>query len=420
MKPFPDPFLIECLRGSLQGRKILLGVSGSIAAFKACDLVRFLRAAGAEVQVVLTESAEKFVTSLTLETLSGRSVLRSMWETGGQGTHHIETARWAELAIVAPATANTLARLAHGLADDLLSTELLAYQGPLLVAPAMNPVMYAHPATQANLALLRSRGVEVLGPVSGLMACGEVGEGRMLEPLELALACAEAFFAPQRGEKVLVTLGPTRSRLDPVRYLTNRSSVKMGSAMVWELARQGFSVEAVCGPIDVELPRSGVRVVRVETAHEMRERALQVWSECVGLVASAAVLDFGVAEVAEHKLKKTAGTPSVTWQASPDVLAELGALKRKGQWILGFAAETQEALEYGRAKLSAKNCDAVFVNDISRAGQGFESDTNAGFLVTRDGVEEFTLRSKPELAHALVNRMGQVRRERSDVVPQTH
>jgi phosphopantothenoylcysteine decarboxylase/phosphopantothenate--cysteine ligase len=286
----------------------------------------------------------------------------------------------------------------------------------------MNPVMYAHAATQANIALLRSRGVQVLGPASGLMACGEVGEGRMLEPLELAIACAEPFFEPARGEKVLVTLGPTRSRLDPVRYLTNRSSGKMGASMVWELARQGYEVEAVCGPIDVELPRRGVRVTRVESAQEMREAALSVWPGCRGLVASAAVLDFGAAEVAEHKLKKTSGAPAVEWVPSPDVLAELGGQKRAEQWILGFAAETQGALDSGRAKLSAKNCDAVFVNDVSRAGQGFESDSNAGFLVTREGVEEFRLQSKPELARTLVARMGvtrESRRERSDVQP-TH
>jgi phosphopantothenoylcysteine decarboxylase/phosphopantothenate--cysteine ligase len=420
MKPFPDPFLIECLRGSLKGRKILLGISGSIAAFKACDLVRFLRAAGAEVQVVLTESAEKFVTRLTLETLSGRPVLCSMWETGGRGTHHIELARWADLAIVAPATANTVARLAHGRADDLLSTELLAYQGALLIAPAMNPAMYAHPATRANLETLRARGVEILGPSLGLMACGEHGEGRMLEPLELAIACAGALFAPAREETVLVTLGPTLSRLDPVRYLTNRSSGKMGAALVWELAREGYAVEAICGPVQVVLPSRRVRVTQVESAQQMRERALEVWPKCTGLVAAAAVLDFGAAESAEHKLKKQAGAPAVSWQASPDVLAELGRLKRKDQWILGFAAETQGAIDSGRAKLSAKNCDAVFVNDVSRAGEGFESDTNAGLLITRQEVREFFLQTKPELARMLVSHMVADRKDQRVDVSTRH
>lgn len=398
-----SPSLRENLKTVLAGKRVLLGVSGSIAAFKACDIVRGLKDCGATVRVVLTESAEKFVTPLTLETLSGQPVLTSLWG-GPLGTHHIDTARWADVVCVAPATASTIARLALGLANDLLSTELLAFTGPVLIAPAMNPAMYAHPAVQANIETLRARGTRLLGPTSGVTACGEEGLGRMLEPETIIEHIAETFYEKSNGRRAVITLGPTRSAIDPVRYLTNRSSGKMGAALAWAAARAGFSVTAICGPSEVPLPTNAT-IVRVETAREMFDAALEAWTKSHLFLAAAAVLDWDVANFSSRKLKKESGeNPSLDFAKNPDILAEACRARRPGQFVVGFAAETDDALNSGLKKLSAKGCDAVFVNDVSKPEQGFEVDQNAGWWITK-GEPKRPLELEPSSKVALATKI---------------
>jgi phosphopantothenoylcysteine decarboxylase/phosphopantothenate--cysteine ligase len=391
---------------SLKGKKILLGISGSIAAFKACDIIRLLKKCGAEVKVVLTDSAQKFVTPVTLETLSGNAVLSSLWGNSSdlaQGTHHIDTARWADLALVAPATANVIAKLANGLADDLLTTELLAFQGPILIAPAMNPVMYNHPATQANVAKLVSYGHRILGPTQGETSCGEEGLGRMIEPEQIVERVASAFYAPLNGKKMIINLGPTRSAIDPVRYMTNRSSGLMGAALCWEAVRRGYQVTAICGPVsnEVELP-SSCEVRRVVTAKEMADETLTRWPKADFLIASAAVLDWDVRNPAKQKLKKEEGAPRVQFDRNVDIVAAAGLSKKKTQYILAFSAETHNAIQFAVEKLASKGCDAIFANDVSIQGGGFESDRNGGWWISAKDTFEIPMTSKAELAGSLL------------------
>lgn len=407
-----NPFARDSIKASLEGKKVLLCVTGSIAAFKACDIVRGLRECGAIVRVVLTDSALKFVTKVTLETLSGQPVLTSLWEEGvvgeqgatRSGTHHIDTARWADVALVAPATANSIAKLALGLADDLMSTELLAFTGPLLVAPAMNPAMYAHPAVQANVHLLEERGTRILGPCVGVTSCGEEGLGRMIEPDEIVEAVAQSFYAPSNGKRILLTLGPTRSNVDPVRYLTNRSSGLMGASIAWAAVQRGYQVTAICGPSECALPR-GIEVVRVTTADEMADAALSRWTAHDAFVSAAAVLDWDVKEPRAQKLKKTAGAPSIELKPNLDILAAISKLKRRDQFVLGFAAETERPVEHALEKLEYKGCDAIFANDVSRADQGFESTMNSGWWITKARTVDIARGTKQEVAREIVSRI---------------
>ncbi len=393
---------------SLRGKRILLGVTGSIAAFKACDLVRYLRQCDAEVRVVLTESGEKFVTPLTLETLSGHRVLTSLW-TGELGNHHIDTARWADVALVAPATANTLAKLAHGIADDLLTTELLALKCPLAVAPAMNPAMFSNPATQANLSTLRARGVHVIGPVIGVTSCGEEGLGRMAEPEAILSYLARIVRCEdpnKKSKRALINLGPTRSPIDPVRYLSNRSSGKMGAALVWEAWLQGHSVTAVVGPVDVTLP-PGIQVIRTTTANEMLGACEAEFSLCDLFIASAAILDWEVEQVAGQKIKKGA-PPPLALRTNPDILATLAKQKQSHQRVVGFAAETEAVLSSAKAKLLQKNCDALFANDVSSGEQGFDRDLNGGWWITLQEATLVSTRTKTTLAAEMLRRIEQL------------
>ena len=408
-----NPFVLDNLRPALKDRKILLGISGSIAAFKACDIIRFLKSAGAEVRVVLTDSAQRFVTPVTLETLSGNPVFTSLWDQGnqggnsgvsGHGTHHIDAARWADLALIAPATANTLAKLALGLADDLLTTELLAFRGPVVIAPAMNPAMFEHPAVQANLDILRSRGAVIAGPVSGITSCGEEGPGRMLEPEDILPIVARALSRPQHGKRLLVTLGPTRSAIDPVRYVTNRSSGLMGAAIAWAAWREGYQVTVIAGPGDAPLP-PGITVHRIQTAQEMLARAAEEFEACDFFVSAAAVLDWDVESPSIEKLKKEEGAPSLSFVRNPDILATLAEKKRPDQFVLGFAAETRNIVEAGIHKRLSKNCDGLFANDVSLQSHGFESSQNGGFWITRDSIFEIGVRPKAELATLMIQLM---------------
>lgn len=397
-----NPFVRDNLENVLAGKKILLCVTGSIAAFKACDIIRYLRECGAVVRVVLTDSAQKFVTKVTMETLSGQTAFTSLWNDGAQGTHHIDAARWADLALVAPASANSIAKLALGLADDLMSTELLAFTGPVLVAPAMNPAMYAHPAVQANLRALESRGVRLLGPCSGITSCGEEGLGRMIEPEAIVEQVAQSFYAKATGKHVLITLGPTRSAIDPVRYLTNRSSGLMGAALAWAAVARGHKVTAICGPMEAALP-SAAQVIRVTTAQEMAEAALSRWAQCDIFLSAAAVLDWDIKSPQPQKMKKQAGAPALELKANVDILATISKQKRADQFVLGFAAETEKPIEHALEKLKAKGCDAIFANDVSKPHLGFESQLNAGWWITTSESAELEQGTKPALAAKLLS-----------------
>lgn len=384
--------------------KVLLGITGSIAAFKSVDLVRYLKDAGFEVQVVLTQNALKFVTPLTLETLTEKRVYHSLWDSDQPGTHHIQLARWADVLVVAPASAQTLFRLAQGSAEDLLSTEALAFQGPKIVVPAMNPVMWNHPATQRNIKTLQKDGWQVLGPEMGIMACGEEGLGRMVSPQEIFQKVLLTLRPPSNHKTAVITLGPTRSYLDPVRYLTNRSSGKMGAMLCWEAFRRGYSVEAIVGTTSVDLP-PGIKITSVSSNAEMIKAAQKAFFLCdVGdvFMSSAALLDWEVPKPSLEKLKKNAQKDFVLrLQKSKDLLKTLSSTsgKKKKPFVVGFAAETQNHLKNAQLKLQEKGCDAFFVNDVSRADRGFEADTNAGTWLTRKGDKvELGLSSKMELA----------------------
>jgi len=423
----PSEFWLESYRQFFKGRKILLGVTGSIAAFKSVDIVRLLKKCGAEVRVILTPNAEKFVTALTLDTLIGEktsSVFTSMWgeeatrgsgndDHGFAGSHansnprksgkieHIELAKWADAILIAPATANTIAKLANGAADDLLSTEVLASRAPIYLAPAMNPTMLTHPATQANLAKLASYGYQVLETAFGMHACGDEGEGRFLEPALILENLSAAFCEPKNTKTVLISMGPTRSYLDPVRYLTNRSSGKMGAALAFAATQKGYQVEIVTGPTDVPLP-SSAKVTRVSDTQEMADAVLHSFTRADYFFSTAAVLDFEFSETDTHKVKKeNLKNGTVLFAPTLDILKKAGELKRKNQFILGFAAETQDFIKNAQKKLVAKNCDAVFVNSVLDSTGGFEVDENAGFLVSANNTREFTTKSKPALAHEL-------------------
>ena len=386
---------------SLRDRHILLGVSGGIAAYKACELVRLLRRAGAEVQVVTTAAAERFVTALSLQALSGRPVRRDLFDEGAEAAMgHIELARWADAILVAPATADLMARLAQGRADDLLTTLCLASETPLLLAPAMNRAMWEHPATQDNAALLRRRGVALLGPEAGEQACGETGEGRMREPADLIADLARRFEnGSLAGLSVLVSAGPTREPIDPVRYLGNRSSGRMGYALARAARKAGARVTLVSGPVALPSPH-GVRVIPVETALEMREAVLAEAGSADVFIATAAVADYRVAEPLAHKHKRTQGPLRLELVQNPDILAEVAALP-DGPFTLGFAAETDDLERHAREKLERKGVDMIAANRVG-PGLGFGTADNALEVFWRGGHASLPRQGKDRLARALI------------------
>ena len=391
----------------LKGKRILLGVTGSIAAYKAVEILRELTKRGAGVQVVMTEAATKFVTPLTFETLSRQEVLLDMWSLAySHRIGHIEATARADLFVVAPATARTIARLALGLADDFLSCIYLASRCPILVAPAMDSDMFEHPALQENLKRLRDRGVHMVGPASGELASGLVGPGRLVEPPEIVEAIERilATAGDLADEVVLVTAGPTREPLDPVRYLSNRSSGKMGYAMAEAAAARGARVILVSGPTALTPPQ-GVDVIHVETAQQMHYAVLAKLTAATVVIKAAAVADYRPKQVAGRKIKKDEAVPQVTLEPTPDILAEVG--KRKGRRILvGFAAETEDLVENARRKLQRKNLDLMVANDVSQPGAGFDADTNAVKILDAQGkVEELPLQSKRSVADRVLDRV---------------
>ncbi len=362
--------------------RIALGVSGGIAAYKACEVVRGLYKAGAEVQVLMTRNAERFITPLTLQTLSGQRVLTDDWDDPGTIVQHIELSRDIDAMVVAPATANVLAKFARGIADDFLSTFYLAVTAPVVLAPAMNTRMLGHPATRENLAALERRGVQVVPPDSGWLAERESGPGRLAEPeviVEAALRAARRSSVLE-GRTIMVTAGPTREAIDPVRFVSNRSSGKMGYALAAAARRRGARVILVSGPVELP-PPFGVDVVRVETAVEMQQAVARHRPEVDTVFMAAAVGDYAPV-AAPSKIKKTGGALELKLEEGPDILAGLGA--SKGDLLLvGFAAETDDVLAHGQSKLERKNLDFIVVNDVSRADIGFESDDNAVTILGR-------------------------------------
>jgi len=391
-------------------RRILLGVTGGIAAYKSAELVRRLRERGAEVQVVMTAAATAFITPLTLQALSGRPVRTGLMDPQAEAAmSHIELARWADCILIAPASADFIARLAHGLADDLLSTVCLASEAPLVVAPAMNRVMWQHPATQANCAVLAARGVRLLGPAAGEQACGEVGAGRMLEPMALVEALKVTPPAVDlRGLTVLVTAGPTREPLDPVRFLTNRSSGKMGYAVAEAARDAGAEVLLVSGPVHLPAP-AGVICMRVETAEAMRAAVLQHIAAADLFIATAAVADYRPAMRAADKIKKNGEPLTLTLEPTPDILAEVAGQPER-PFTVGFAAETERLAEYAEAKRRRKNIDMIAANQVDDRGLGFDSDDNALTVFWEGGSLALTRQPKRALASALLaliaERMG--------------
>ncbi len=386
---------------TLQDRHIVLGVTGGIAAYKSAELVRRLRDAGAQVRVAMTAAAQAFVTPLTFQALSGNRVHTTLLDTDAEAAMgHIELARWADAVLVAPASADFLARLAHGLGDDLLATLCLATAAPIVVAPAMNRQMWAAPATAENVATLRRRGVRLLGPAEGGQACGETGPGRMVEPVDLVSGLS-ALFMPLllAGQRVVVTAGPTREPLDPVRFLTNRSSGKMGYAVAEAAAAAGAEVTLVSGPVALA-PPAAVRTVRVESAAEMLAAVLEAVPGTDLFIATAAVADYRPAEAAGQKIKKSAERLELRLERNPDILATVAALPER-PFCVGFAAETDNVVAYARGKLQAKGLDLVAANQVG-GGLGFDRDENALTLIWADGERVLPEAPKVALARSLI------------------
>ena len=393
----------------LTGKRIVVGVTGGIAAYKACDLVSRLKKRGAQVRVVLTEHACQFVQPLSFETLSGNPAYTDSFDRKYE-IGHVALAKWADLMLIAPATANCMAKMACGIADDLLSTTCLAVRCPVLVAPAMNSAMWRNPATQANLALLRSRGVRFVGPEAGHLACGDDDVGRMSEPEQIVEA-VEAILNPLRdleGLNVLVTAGPTVERIDPVRYITNRSTGKMGYALAEAARDRGANVTLISGPTRLTAPE-GVEFVRIESSAQICAAVLERGEKADVVIQAAAPADFRPKNVADRKIKKTGENMTLELEATTDIAAELGRRKQPGQILVAFAAETNDVMDNARGKLIKKNADLIVANDVSRSDAGFGVDTNVITLITAEDVRALEKMSKRAAAGAILSRVRELR-----------
>lgn len=388
----------------LEGKTILLGITGGIAAYKSCNIARLLQKRGARVKVVMSEHATEFVGPLTFRALTNEPVAVGLFDDPSDPIHHISLAQEPDLVVVAPATANIIAKMVNGIADDLISTTLLATPRPIVIAPAMNNGMWKAPATQANIASLRDRGVHVVGPGSGYLACGDVDTGRMSEPEDIVeVVCEVLNPAPQdlAGKRIVITAGPTHER-STVRFIGNRSSGKMGIALAREAARRGAAVTLVLGPTSLDVPR-GVECVRVQTAAEMLQTALSAFQTADAAICAAAVADYTPAAPADHKLKKTnERLDRIELVETVDILAELSRQKEE-RCVIGFAAETDNVVEYAQRKLARKGCDAIIANDVSRADSGFGTDTNKAWIVSTAGTQELPVLTKPQLADTILD-----------------
>lgn len=416
----------------LKDKNIILGVTGGIAAYKCVDLVSRLRKQGANVHVILTKGAQNFVTETAMREISGNPVVTSMWQEIQQyDVEHIALARLADVVLVAPATANVIAKCACGMADDMLTTTLLATKAPVFFAPAMNTNMYENSITQQNLHTLQERGCHIIDPAAGHLACGTSGVGRMPEPQELVEILAD-FFATGKelaeldevdsrqylaegldfsGLNILVTAAGTREPIDPVRYIGNRSSGKMGYAIAEAARDLGANVTLISGPSALT-PLAGVNFFKVESARDMRRLVLENFPESQIVIKAAAVADYRVKNVADHKIKKNDEELTLVLEKNPDILKELGQKKQKGQVLVGFAAETQNLIQYAQSKLEKKNLDMIVANDVSKPQAGFNVDTNLIKLLKRDGsIEELPLMSKKDLAYIILNHVMKIYRQ---------
>jgi phosphopantothenoylcysteine decarboxylase/phosphopantothenate--cysteine ligase len=398
--------------------KVALGVSGGIAAYKAAEIVRLLQERGIRIQVIMTRAAQEFVRPLTFAALSGEKVITDMFAGGNEqpnidsAVEHIAVAQSIDALLVAPATADVLARFAQGISSDFLSTLYLATTAPVVVAPAMNVNMWNHPATQANLDVLRRRGVRVVEPGEGYLACGMTGPGRLAENELIVAATLEALGASQElaGETVLITAGPTREKIDPVRYLTNRSSGRMGYALAEAALRRGARVLLVSGPTALT-PPGATELTRVESAEEMRQAVLRLLPQATIVVKTAAVADYRPKSTASQKIKRT-GPMSLELEPTADILSEV-ARHKQSQIVVGFAAETQNALENARKKLATKSLDAIVVNDVSREGVGFDSDRNAVTIITQHEVVDVPETTKWEVAQRVLDQVVRLRERKA-------
>ncbi|QTE68425.1 bifunctional phosphopantothenoylcysteine decarboxylase/phosphopantothenate--cysteine ligase CoaBC [Clostridiales bacterium] len=396
----------------LTGREIVLGVTGGIAAYKSAEIVSRLRHLGAHVHVIMTRNATEFVSPLTFQTLSANPVVTDTFAAPEYwNVEHVALAKLADIFVVAPATANILAKMACGIADDMLSTTLLATKAPILAAPAMNTGMWTSAATQANVSVLQERGVHLIGPASGILACGDEGAGRMSEPEEIVHEIERILSAGQdlTGLKVLITAGATRERLDPVRFLTNDSSGKMGFALAEAARDRGADVTVVCGSVTAPIPRN-VSVIRIESAEDL----LKAMSEQAPLhdivIQAAAVADYRPAAAEDMKIKKKKGQEMIlTLVENPDVAKAVGKMKKDGQTLVGFAAETDHLREFAQEKLTKKNLDLIVANDVTKEGAGFNTDTNIATLISKTGSRDYPLMSKRELADIILNSVIEIR-----------
>jgi len=392
----------------LKDKNIILGVSGGIAVYKAVEIVSRLKKAGAIVHVIMTEAAAKFVTPLTFREMSGNPVVVSMWnETTNWNVEHIALATLADAILIAPATANIIGKVANGIADDMLLTTLMATKAPVFFSPAMNTNMYLNPIVQANMKKLQDAHYHLIQPDSGQLACGTSGIGRLPSP-EAIVAVLTGYFSETlslRGKKVLVTAAGTREPIDPVRYIGNRSSGKMGYAIAEEAARRGATVVLVSGP-SVLKASDGIRLIKIETALQMRDVVKKEFIDSDITIKAAAVADYRAASIAENKIKKDSSTLTLILEKNPDILFELGQMKQKNQVLVGFAAETQNLLEFAKAKLQKKNLDYIIANDVSVANAGFNTDTNIIKIIDRDGgIEDFPLLRKDLLAKIILDKI---------------
>ncbi|MEZ5523562.1 MAG: bifunctional phosphopantothenoylcysteine decarboxylase/phosphopantothenate--cysteine ligase CoaBC [Pseudomonadales bacterium] len=396
----------------LTNKHILLGVTGGIAAYKSAELVRALKAAGANVHVVMTQGGQEFITPLTLQALSGNPVHTTLLDPDAEaGMGHIELARWADLILIAPASADFIARLAQGQGDDLLTTLCLASEAPVAIAPAMNQAMWKDSHTQRNVSALQRDGVVIFGPAHGAQACGDVGPGRMLEPEELARLTANQFeFDTLTGQHLVITAGPTREPIDPVRYITNHSSGKMGYALAEAAAEAGAKVTLISGPVNLATPERVTRI-DVTTAQEMYDAAIAMAPHSDIFIASAAVADYTPVTVADQKIKKHPNAMTIELKPTLDIVASVASLKDK-PFTVGFAAETQNVLGYAKGKLEKKNLDMIVANDVSAEGIGFNSDDNAVTLITADAQAELPRASKRQLARHIIAMIANYRADR--------
>ncbi len=391
----------------LKGKTVVLGVTGGIAAYKIASLASMLVKQHANVRVIMTQNATNFITPTTFETLTGKKCLVDTFDRNFEfQVEHVSLAKQADIFMIAPATANVIAKVAHGLADDMLTTTFLACNSPKYIVPAMNTQMYENPVTQDNLEICRKYGMHVIDPACGYLACGDTGAGKMPEPetllehILLELACKKDL----AGKKVLVTAGPTREAIDPVRYITNHSTGKMGYAIARAAARRGAQVTLVSGPVDLKAPL-GVKLVPVISAKDMFDAVTSVSAEQDAIIKAAAVADYRPAVVGTEKTKKSDGNMNIELERTDDILAWLGAHRREGQVLCGFSMETQNMLENSKAKLAKKHVDMIVANSLRTAGAGFGTDTNIVTIITKDGAEELALMSKDQVAQKLLNRI---------------